>query len=392
MRILHLVHQYVPEHVGGVELYTQMMAHYQQQRGHETAVFTPTNYPITHQPTTVAVEDGTHVYRIPAGRRSRNRVFCDTFYQPHLHRALQATLAHERPDVVHIQHLMGLPFSLVKAITQAQIPFLITLHDYWYGCANAQLITNDTETLCAGPDAHYHNCGRCLLARAGQPHLYGLAPAVAPLMAARNRHLRHILPRAHAVVTLTQFVQQAYEKMGLPTANFVLSPLGIDVPQEKLAALRQQRPPRDPQQLHIGYVGSIAWQKGVHDLVTAVNQLPPTAYASPFMAASTPTLTTQPTFNAAPPIPASALRDALRVTPSGKRSLSSICLSCQHAGTKAHPPPFKRRLQPMCPSSPQISARCPKKFGTAWMAYFSRPEIRTPYATPSPAFSMNRNW
>ncbi|MCA9959066.1 MAG: glycosyltransferase, partial [Anaerolineales bacterium] len=234
MRILHLVHQYVPEHVGGVELYTQMMAHYQQQRGHETAVFTPTNYPITHQPTTVATEDGTHVYRIPAGRRSRNRVFRDTFYQPHLHRALQATLAHERPDVVHIQHLMGLPFSLVKAITQAQIPFLITLHDYWYGCANAQLITNDTETLCAGPDAHYHNCGRCLLARAGQPHFYALAPAVAPLMAARNRHLRHILPRAHAVVTLTQFVQQAYEKMGLPTANFVLSPLGIDVPQEKL--------------------------------------------------------------------------------------------------------------------------------------------------------------
>ena len=45
MRILHLVHQYMPDKVGGTELYTETIARYQHARGHETAVFTPANLP-----------------------------------------------------------------------------------------------------------------------------------------------------------------------------------------------------------------------------------------------------------------------------------------------------------------------------------------------------------
>ena len=43
MPVLHIVHQYVPDHVAGPELYTQSVARRQAQRGHEVAVFTPLN-------------------------------------------------------------------------------------------------------------------------------------------------------------------------------------------------------------------------------------------------------------------------------------------------------------------------------------------------------------
>ena len=36
---MHIVHQYVPDHVGGTELYTQWLARGLRQRGHQVTVF-----------------------------------------------------------------------------------------------------------------------------------------------------------------------------------------------------------------------------------------------------------------------------------------------------------------------------------------------------------------
>lgn len=41
MRILHVVHQYPPQHVGGTEVYTQAVARHQAAAGHDVAVFCP---------------------------------------------------------------------------------------------------------------------------------------------------------------------------------------------------------------------------------------------------------------------------------------------------------------------------------------------------------------
>ena len=39
MRVLHLVHQYLPEHVGGTELYTQSVARTLASLGHQAGIF-----------------------------------------------------------------------------------------------------------------------------------------------------------------------------------------------------------------------------------------------------------------------------------------------------------------------------------------------------------------
>ncbi|MCA9971037.1 MAG: glycosyltransferase, partial [Anaerolineales bacterium] len=194
---------------------------------------------------------------------------------PRLLAALRAVLAAERPHLVHLQHLMGLPFAVAGAIRAAGIPFVVTLHDYWYGCANAQLITNDTQEICAGPDARFHNCGRCALARAGLPGQTWLAPAVAPLLQQRHRQTNRVLRSAAAVIAPTRFIRDTYRQMGLPADRIVVIPHGIEPPSDA-AALRARaaaRPPDAP--LHLGYVGSLGWQKGLHVLVEAVNPLPP---------------------------------------------------------------------------------------------------------------------
>jgi glycosyltransferase involved in cell wall biosynthesis len=278
VRVLHLVHQFLPEYVGGVELYTQSLARHQvREQGHEVAVF----YPSEQAPEVAPDEsdffvheqaDGVRIYGVPLGPRSRTRVFLSTFRSKQTSTALDRVLARERPELVHVQHLMGLPASATSQFQAAGIPVLITLHDYWFPCANAQLVTNYDNTVCAGP-SWWLNCARCALARAGQPDAGWLAPFVAPVMGARSFRLRQVLGAADLIIAPTEFVRDIYADLGMPTEQARVVPHGIEVPGYIRERSVQERP-RRPGQLHLVYVGSLAWQKGVHVLIDAVNRLP----------------------------------------------------------------------------------------------------------------------
>ena len=274
MRILHVVHQYVPDHVAGTELYTQSVARRQAKAGHEVAVFTPLNQAgqFSIRPT---VEEGVRVYRVPVGARSPTAIFRSTFGHAVLPAAFNAVLERERPDIVHLQHMMGVPAAVVDAIRSSATPYIISLHDYWYGCANGQLLTNDTEVLCDGPDERFHNCGRCAAARAGLAAAAGLlGPVVAPVMRRRDALLRPIFAGAGRVLAPNEFVRDIYATMGFPVDHMVINPLGLDAlpgPAEHLAAQRAARPAGG---LRLSYLGSLSPQKGLHVLIEAINGLP----------------------------------------------------------------------------------------------------------------------
>lgn len=273
MRILHVVHQYLPEHVAGTELYTQMVAEAQAAAGHTVAIFAPAARS-GHAPDHPSVEAGVTVYRVSCPAGSAAAVFARTFRQPELAAAFAEVVAAVRPDIVNVQHLMGLPVAMLDGLRAARIPYALTLHDYWYPCANAQLVTNYDGTLCAGPDARHQNCARCALARAGVGDATPLVATVAPLMRRRARLLQAVFAGAAVVFAPTPFVRDLYTALGFASDRVVVRPKGLDRPPEiePLLADWRKRPPDAP--LHAGYLGSLSPQKGVHILIEAVNQLP----------------------------------------------------------------------------------------------------------------------
>lgn len=264
MHILHIIHQYLPEKVGGTELYTRTLAQRQVQQGHSVAIFTPAAQAPAATPT---LEAGVRVYRVAVGERSATAVFHHTFHHNQLDQSFRHILQQEQPDLVHAQHLMGLPASLVHHIDERGIPYLVTLHDYWYLCANAQLLTNYDTTVCQGPNL-WLNCAHCALARVGYKNAVPFIPVIAPLFGYRERRLQRILDGARVLVAPTQFTARVYQKMGISAAKIRVVSHGINVPDEL--------PPRTPvdAELHIAYIGGLSWQKGVHILIDAVNQLP----------------------------------------------------------------------------------------------------------------------
>lgn len=261
MKVLHLVHQYPPEFVGGVEHYTQSLAHALAHRGWEIAVFHRTYR--SEQQLTTRSDDNVTTFAASDGVLTPTRRFLTTWRQPTLHAHWRQVLAHFQPDLVHVQHLMGLPTSLLHELRARRIPYLITLHDYWWQCANANLLTNYAETVCNGPRA-YLNCTHCAIARTASPLAWGAAPVLWPLMADRNRRLRPLLAHAAALLTPSEFVRRWYADHGAPTHALRAAPLGVTPP-----ALLPPATARNDE-LHLLYVGGLAPNKGVHVVLEAL--------------------------------------------------------------------------------------------------------------------------
>jgi glycosyltransferase involved in cell wall biosynthesis len=96
-------------------------------------------------------------------------------------------------------------------------------------------------------------------------------------MARRYRHLHHVFIHAAQVIVPNVFVRDVHARLGFPAERSVIVPFGIDgsaADFQAVQAARQAAAQRAANQLHIGFVGSVAWQKGVDVLISAVNQLP----------------------------------------------------------------------------------------------------------------------
>jgi glycosyltransferase involved in cell wall biosynthesis len=267
MRILHVVHQYPPDYIGGVELHTQALARGLAERGHQVSVF----YRRSAEDAGLErrQEGDVTIWAAWSGLVQPTGRFLASFRDEPILDAFRRVLDEAAPDLVHIQHLMGLPFALVDLLRRKNVPFVLTLHDYWWLCANAQLLTNDSEELCEGPEL-WINCGRCALARAGRDNALWLAPTIAPIFAYRNARLHRVAELAAHVIVPTTFTRDTYEPLNLPSHKISVIPHGIAVSPSTV-----HRPPSsDRARLRIGYVGGLARQKGVHVLIEAVNHLP----------------------------------------------------------------------------------------------------------------------
>jgi glycosyltransferase involved in cell wall biosynthesis len=267
VRILHIVHQFLPDHVGGVELYTRALALAQQQAGHHVRVFSPRNGSGTHLEHETL--DGLQVTFAVSSAPGPAQRFLAAFSHRFLATSLAQVVAEVEPEVVHVHNLQGLPVAaLARAI--AGTPAVATLHDFGWVCANSQLLTNHSRQVCDGP-RWWLNCGQCGLARAGAGYARPLAPLAAPVFAFRTAAIRRLAAHVAAWIAPTAFVAEWHIARGWPAQAVHVVGHGIEPPP---ATARASRPAAAREASHFAYVGGLSEQKGVHVLVEAVNRLP----------------------------------------------------------------------------------------------------------------------
>jgi glycosyltransferase involved in cell wall biosynthesis len=316
MRIAMVVHKLPPESLGGTELYTMSLARHLTARGHQVAIFCPTDSDVR----AIQAEQGIIIWREP---RSRSVLpgpageFVRTLRDPAVERGFERFLAEIQPELIHVQHLQGVSIRLLRLARG--VPRMLTLHDYWYFCPNSQLILPN-GALCDGPRGG-RSCIVCGLARAGLSlpgtRLGGAIGAVASTAFMwRYRAVRRVMGEVERFVAPSAFLRERYVAEGIAPERIALLPHGLDI--ERLAP--HGPAPGSPGRPHIGYLGAIAWQKGLHILIEAFNRLPEGAHLTvygdvtvfPEYAAQVRALARHPGIRFAGALPPEGVGDALR--------------------------------------------------------------------------------
>ncbi|GJM22355.1 MAG: hypothetical protein DHS20C15_22700 [Planctomycetota bacterium] len=303
LKILVVVHAWPPDSWAGVEVLSLTLARALRERGHEIVVF------LRSPGTPEEADRSLHEGEFDGFRTWR--------YVNHLHfsgvdetykfadaeRAFADVLATERPDVVHIQHMIHLSTGIIDVSRDAGVPSVATVSDFWPRCTKVQLIRDDGRNCFLPPPGL--GCAPCVK---GKPQLVPFfarldrllggvverwaqsvpqtIPAPPPgkqkskedtaSLVRRESWMRDVLQRCDAVVVPSTTLKKSLIELGIPAIHIRLSAYGQDT-----RWLRDGPPTRVPRApgapLRIGFVGSLVWYKGLSVLAKAVARLAPGA-------------------------------------------------------------------------------------------------------------------
>ncbi len=154
LRVLQVVHGFPPLQNAGTEQYAAMVADGLRSRGHTVQTFAATIDPARPMYSTSEEDGVTRLVNNLPGRESRSAAS-----DPAVDAVFARVLARFRPDLIHVQHLMGLSVSLPRE----GVPTVWTLHDAWGWCAAGGTLLTSGERVdelvpCHGPGAACASC------------------------------------------------------------------------------------------------------------------------------------------------------------------------------------------------------------------------------------------
>src|SRR5438067_7771465 len=158
MRILHAIHDFLPRHRAGSEIYALELAREQAARHHVSVLCAEYDPSRRHGRVTWRVQDGLPVIEIV------NNWICASFEETYRSPLITDRIAHVlgavQPDIIHVHNLLNLSFDLPALAHRRGIPVVATLHDYSMVCpSGGQRIHRADEYVCATIDTE--RCVRC---------------------------------------------------------------------------------------------------------------------------------------------------------------------------------------------------------------------------------------
>lgn len=203
-------------------------------------------------------------HRFPLGRPPER--FCRTHEETERIFTEVLTLFHI--GWVHVHHLMFLPMTLPRIASARGLPYLVTVHDFYWACPSFNLLDTRTNTRCCpdscGDRARTAACQRALFRTLGDP----LPDDPAAFVDRHRTVAREILAGAHTVVFPSKSAERLVRSiLRLELARAQIVPHGYDAAR----ASRKARAPGDP--LRVGIVGQVAYaSKGADAYLSVIER------------------------------------------------------------------------------------------------------------------------
>jgi len=288
MKILLVVHQFFPEHSTGTEVLTLELARGLLRKGHHVEILTGAlcaGEPVTTPPwLTEAAYDGIRVHRLNYGESGCLDPFALHSSAPARIELVKLVVSRAAPEIVHVNHFLGLSSEIIPAIRLLRIPVVYTATDFWAICPLYTLRHSFDSKLCDGPDDG-RDCIRCCVGWFSQRSapVASIAKSLARTGVFRSRWtMRRVnsltrrpksvaahVNASNMIISATKFLADMLVRNGIDAALMRIIPYGVDIGE---VVGRREVPLRftAATPLRLAFMGTMAELKGPHVVLDAL--------------------------------------------------------------------------------------------------------------------------
>jgi glycosyltransferase involved in cell wall biosynthesis len=188
---------------------------------------------------------GINIYKFRNTRQVRN--YCN----PEAEFPFKEYLEQVKPDLVHFHSCSCIGASVVRIVRDMGIPFLVTMHDWWWFCPRLYLVDNRFEV--------------CSQSQIVQPELcYCVRPK--GFEAKRYNYLRPFVEELPLILVPSRFIRDSLVQNGVDPDRVRINPNGVRIPDVVL-----DKNPSD--YLRFGFLGGSDGFKGGLILLKAAQRL-----------------------------------------------------------------------------------------------------------------------
>ena len=291
MKILLIVHQFFPESRAGTEVLTLELARGLLRKGHLVEVLTgalSAGQPVNKPPwLTEAIYDGIRVHRLHYGESGCLDPFALHSSAPARTELVKRVVSQTAPEIVHVNHFLGLSSEIIPAIRMLRTPVVYTATDFWAVCPQYTLLHSFDDKVCDGPDGGL-DCIRCCvdlfsrrpvhaawiarsLARTGVFKSRGTMRQVDSLIRRPKIVPAHV-NASNMIISATKFLAGMLVRNGIDPGLIRIIPYGVDIGE---VPRRREVPSRftAAAPLRLAFMGTMAKLKGPHVVLDALATL-----------------------------------------------------------------------------------------------------------------------
>jgi glycosyltransferase involved in cell wall biosynthesis len=288
MKILQVVHSFIPYTIAGTEIYSYELSK-ELLKKNKVFVFFRVNYPKKEEYSLVNNKfEGLETCAI-----NRTFRFCssfkDTYRDSVIDKKFGEFLDRIKPDIVHIHHLLFLSHGIIGEIKKRGIPVLYTLHDYWLICYRGQLLKKDFSICNNKSISECADCLEYLLTiKKYSLYLYAVFRKRLPLFLLEPikriylniakpkssnglEEFKESIEEASSKIDLfiapSKFVKNKFIAHGFLESKILYSPNGIDYKDSVRLAKNKS------EVLRFGYIGILLPMKGLNVLISAFKEV-----------------------------------------------------------------------------------------------------------------------
>jgi glycosyltransferase involved in cell wall biosynthesis len=283
MQVLMAVHHFPPRYTGGAEWRAYRTATALQARGHEVRVICVERIDIGPEGGVAwedDVYDGVAVHRLSFNQAAVPDPFRWQYDNTWIGDHIQKLFDEAPPDIFHLIGGYLISARPLEIACRLGIPTVVTLTDFWFLCPRISMLRSDGQISTLPIDAVM--CARCLGEAKRRYRLPGrITPSLMKTfwrlqesqirsVEARLSFLRQTLNQVDAIISPSHFLRSTFVEAGVDPQRITFSRQGRDFPGlSPEIAPNTFSPP-----LRVGYIGQIAWHKGVHVLLEAIRRMP----------------------------------------------------------------------------------------------------------------------